>query len=51
VPAVIPQLKARIESVSLSECRALAQQALGQESAAAVRALAARALPTPEGHA
>ena len=51
VPAVIPQLKARIESVSLSECRALAQQALGQESAAAVRALAARALPTPEGRA
>jgi len=41
VPAVIPQLKARIASVSLSECRALAQQALEQESAAAVRALLA----------
>jgi phosphocarrier protein FPr/phosphocarrier protein len=51
VPAVIPQLKARIEGVSLSECRALAQQALEQESAAAVRALASRALPTPEGRA
>jgi phosphocarrier protein FPr/phosphocarrier protein len=51
VPAVIPQLKARIEGVSLSECRALAQQALEQESAAAVRALAARALPAAEGRA
>jgi phosphocarrier protein FPr/phosphocarrier protein len=46
VPGVIPQLKARIEGVSLDECRALAQQALEQESAAAVRALL-RAFPTP----
>ena len=45
VPAVIPQLKARIQSVSLSDCRALAQEALEQESAAAVRALASRAFP------
>jgi len=44
VPAVIPQLKARIRSVSLSDCRALAQQALGEGSAAAVRALLARGL-------
>jgi phosphoenolpyruvate-protein kinase (PTS system EI component) len=47
VPGVIPQLKARIESVSLSDCRTLAQQALEQPSAAAVRALASRAFPTP----
>jgi phosphocarrier protein FPr/phosphocarrier protein len=47
VPGVIPQLKARIRSVSLSDCRALAQQALEQPSAAAVRALALRAFPTP----
>ncbi|HEY6824375.1 MAG TPA: phosphoenolpyruvate--protein phosphotransferase, partial [Steroidobacteraceae bacterium] len=45
VPSVIPQLKARIGSVSLSDCRALAAEALKQPSAAAVRALAA-ALPT-----
>jgi phosphoenolpyruvate-protein kinase (PTS system EI component) len=51
VPAVIPRLKARIASVSLNECRALAQQALEQESAAAVRALAARALPAMAGGA
>jgi phosphocarrier protein FPr/phosphocarrier protein len=49
VPAVIPELKARIARVSLSECRALARQALEQESAAAVRALAARALPALAG--
>ncbi|MGH8275646.1 MAG: putative PEP-binding protein, partial [Steroidobacteraceae bacterium] len=51
VGAVIPQLKARIGSVTLEQCRALAQQALGEESAAAVRELAQRALPgAPEGH-
>jgi multiphosphoryl transfer protein len=44
VPAVIPQLKARIQSVSLSDCRVLARQALEQESAVAVRALLARGL-------
>ncbi|HYX73293.1 MAG TPA: phosphoenolpyruvate--protein phosphotransferase [Steroidobacteraceae bacterium] len=44
VPAVIPQLKARIGSVSLSDCRALAEEALKLPTAAAVRALAA-ALP------
>jgi phosphocarrier protein FPr/phosphocarrier protein len=49
VPSVIPQLKARIGSVSLSECRALAQQALEQPGAAAVRVLLARALATAEG--
>jgi phosphocarrier protein FPr/phosphocarrier protein len=49
VPAVIPQLKARIGAVSLTECRALAQQALEQESAAAVRALVAGTLPPRAG--
>jgi len=46
VPGVIPQLKARIRGVSLSDCHVLAQQALEAESAAAVRALALRAFPT-----
>ena len=45
VPAVIPQLKARIASLSLGDCRALAEKALQQRSAAAVRTLAA-AVPT-----
>ena len=49
VPGVIPELKARIQSVSLSDCRALARQALEEESAAAVRALASRAFPTAAG--
>jgi len=48
VPAVIPQLKERIGRTSLEACRALAQQALRQETAAAVRELAARALPQAE---
>ena len=48
VPAVIPQLKERIGGGSLEACRALAQQALRQETAAAVRELAARALPQAE---
>jgi phosphocarrier protein FPr/phosphocarrier protein len=41
VPAVIPQLKARIGSVTLRACRALAAEALKQPTAAAVRALLA----------
>ena len=45
VPAAIPQLKARIASVSLSDCRALAAEALKLPTAAAVRALAASAMP------
>ena len=49
VPAVIPQLKARIGSVTLRECRALAAEALRQPTAAAVRALLA-ALPGPPHH-
>jgi len=49
VPAAIPQLKSRIESVSLSDCRALAQEALGQPDAAAVRALLAR-MPAAAGN-
>jgi multiphosphoryl transfer protein len=48
VPAVIPQLKERIGRTSLEACRALAQQALRQETAAAVRELAVRALPQAE---
>jgi phosphocarrier protein FPr/phosphocarrier protein len=45
VPAVIPLLKERIGSVSMAECRALAQRALQAESAAAVRALAGAESP------
>jgi phosphoenolpyruvate-protein phosphotransferase len=45
VPSVIPQLKARIASVSLGDCRALAQRALEQPGAAEVRALAADLSP------
>ncbi len=45
VPAVIPQLKARIGSVAMAECRELASQALECETAAAVRALLARWQP------
>jgi multiphosphoryl transfer protein len=41
VPSVIPQLKARIASLSLADCRQLAQRALEQPGAAEVRALAA----------
>jgi phosphoenolpyruvate-protein kinase (PTS system EI component) len=42
VPAVIPQLKARIGSVAMAACRELAQQALQADTAAAVRELLAR---------
>jgi phosphoenolpyruvate-protein phosphotransferase len=45
VPAVIPQLKACLSAVSLEECRALAAQALEQDSPTAVRALLARRAP------
>jgi phosphocarrier protein FPr/phosphocarrier protein len=45
VPAVIPLLKERIGSVSLAECRELAQRALQAESAAEVRALAGAESP------
>jgi phosphocarrier protein FPr/phosphocarrier protein len=48
VPAVIPQLKSRIGSVTLAECRALAAQALQADSAAGVRALLARVGSPPE---
>jgi multiphosphoryl transfer protein len=48
VPAVIPQLKARIGSVTMAQCRELAQQALEADTAAAVRELLARALPPVE---
>jgi multiphosphoryl transfer protein len=45
VPAVIPQLKQRIGSVTLAACRELAAQALRCASAEAVRELLARAAP------
>ena len=45
VPAVIPQLKACLAGVSLEECRALAAEALDQDTPAAVRALLARRAP------
>jgi phosphocarrier protein FPr/phosphocarrier protein len=51
VPSVIPQLKARIERLTLSDCRALAAEALKQPSAAAVRALAATVCAPGEAHA
>jgi phosphocarrier protein FPr/phosphocarrier protein len=47
VPAVIPELKARIGGVSLARCRELAQQALQAENAAAVRALATQEKSAP----
>ena len=40
-PAAIPRVKALLGSVTLEHCRALATQALAQDSAEAVRALAA----------
>jgi phosphocarrier protein FPr/phosphocarrier protein len=51
VPSVIPQLKACIESVSLSDCRALAAEALKQPSAGAVRRLAAAVPAAATKHA
>jgi phosphocarrier protein FPr/phosphocarrier protein len=44
VGAVIPQLKACLRGVSVAECRELARSALAAPDAAAVRALARRAL-------
>jgi multiphosphoryl transfer protein len=44
VPSVIPQLKALIAGISMDACRELARQALEQESADAVRALAVKML-------
>ena len=42
VPAVIPQLKALIATLSVDDCTALATQALERETAEAVRALTLR---------
>jgi phosphocarrier protein FPr/phosphocarrier protein len=44
VPAMIPQLKQLIGTLTMDECKALSQQALAQESAADVRALVLRAV-------
>ncbi len=43
VPTLIPQLKARVSSMTLTACRALAREALTLDSAEAVRALAREA--------
>ena len=48
VAAAIPQLKACLSRVRLEDCRALARQALAESDAAAVRALAQRALGVEE---
>jgi phosphocarrier protein FPr/phosphocarrier protein len=40
VPTLIPQLKAKVASLTLADCRALAERALTLDSAEAVRALA-----------
>ncbi|HEY4366818.1 MAG TPA: phosphoenolpyruvate--protein phosphotransferase [Steroidobacteraceae bacterium] len=45
VPAMIPQLKYLIGTLTITQCRSLSQRALEQQSAAAVRALALRATP------
>ncbi|HKF98042.1 MAG TPA: phosphoenolpyruvate--protein phosphotransferase, partial [Steroidobacteraceae bacterium] len=47
VPSAIPELKARVASVTVAECRTLADEALRQPSATAVRALLATAAATP----
>jgi phosphoenolpyruvate-protein kinase (PTS system EI component) len=44
VPAVVPQLKALISQVSAEDCARLAHEALEQETAEAVRALAVKFL-------
>jgi phosphocarrier protein FPr/phosphocarrier protein len=48
VPAMIPEVKARIAAVTLERCRALAAEARRQESAAAVRALLTREIGAGE---
>ena len=45
VPAMIPQLKLLIGTLTVDACRALSQRALEQESAAAVRALVLSTAP------
>jgi multiphosphoryl transfer protein len=42
VPSIIPRLKALIRKLTVAECEAIARQALEQNSAEAVRALAVR---------
>ncbi|MDB6044020.1 MAG: phosphoenolpyruvate-protein phosphotransferase [Gammaproteobacteria bacterium] len=48
VPSVIPQLKALIGGISVHGCRELARQALEEETADAVRALAVKMLSSLE---
>jgi multiphosphoryl transfer protein len=50
VPSAIPELKARVASLTFAECRALAGEALQQTSAAAVRALLATAPTATEAY-
>ncbi|MGE5562047.1 MAG: phosphoenolpyruvate--protein phosphotransferase [Bacillota bacterium] len=49
VPAALPQVRHAIGQVSASDCAALAERALGLESGAQVRALAAELLKAGEG--
>jgi phosphocarrier protein FPr/phosphocarrier protein len=44
-PRLVPQIKARVRGLTLDVCRELAQAALGQETAAAVRRLVRERLP------
>jgi phosphocarrier protein FPr len=48
VPSVIPQLKALIGGITVHGCRELARQALEEETADAVRALAVKMLSSLE---
>ena len=45
VPGLVPALKARVSSLTLAQCRALAERALRLDSAEAVRQLAREVLP------
>lgn len=46
-PAIVPEVKALIRTLTLDACRALAERAKGQTSAAAVRALGLEAAAAP----
>jgi phosphocarrier protein FPr/phosphocarrier protein len=50
VPAAIPELKARVATLTLAACRALAAEALRQTSPAAVRALLTTPSTITEAH-
>ena len=50
-PAAIAAVKSRLRGITIDQCRALADRALAQDSAGAVRALAAEAPDTPTAQA